>query len=272
VSVFKPKSRAGLDACVGFYGLDGNRDRARAFYEATLVLLNRLNEPPTTLVVRRGGRSNRATSFRVGDRRFKQEGFEPVNAFTLAVCPGDASALMLDADIECEWTEEGWALLVARSVLADFDNPSLREWLRASVAALRPEYGIGYYRPRRLASALYVIGMGFSFTGEPPQESREEIRRRKRWGSDGMEDAVWRQGILRDVYPLHILTKPQLDRPVGVLPLRDWIMQESARGSLTELVKGWWLWEVPNEGAEPVRQALQDAGALFQPPPEEPDD
>jgi hypothetical protein len=256
-----------LDACVGFYGLDSDREKARAYYDGTVSLCARLHLTLNTLGIGRAGpRSVRYKSFREGDRRLKREGFQSVSDFTLAVCPSHDWAKLLDADLKCDWTIEGWALLITRSMLTNLNEPRFRDWLRASVVGLRPEYGIGYYRSRRLGSALYVIGGGFTFTGEPPEESREAIRRCKAWSRHGLRKAIWRQGILRDVYPLHILTQPQLERPVGRVPLREWIRQEPARGSLSELVEGWWLWEVPNDSAPQVRQALMAAGALFQPP------
>jgi hypothetical protein len=261
------------DACVGFYGLDTDHDKARSYYEATVALCARLNLPLNTLGIGRAGPgSERYTSFRVGDRRLKREGLQSVTDLTLAVCRSRDWARLLDADLQCDWTARGWALLIVRSVLTNLNEPRFRDWLRESVVALRPEYGIGYYRPRRLASAMYVIGMGWELVGQPPEESPEEMRRCGEWWDHGMRKTIWRQGILRDVYPLHILTKPQLDRLVGTIPLHEWIRQVPARGSLTELVEGWWLWDVPNDSAAQVRQALDKAGVLFQPPPEEPDE
>jgi hypothetical protein len=272
VVVFTTEHYRGLDACVAFYGLDSNHQRAQAFYDGALALCNRVNLSPTKLWVNRSGHKGEYTSFRLADLDLKEQGFESLEGFTLAVCPEGATAVMLEADLECDWAAEGWGLLVARSLLVNLDDFPLRDWLRESVSTLRPEYGIGYYRRRRLGSGLYAIGMGLSYPGEPPEESVAEIRRRKAWGDHGMDEAVWRQGILRDVYPWHILTKPQLDRAIGSVPLRDWIQQDHSRGTLTELVEGWWLWELPSESAEPVRHALLEAGVLYQPPPEEPDE
>src|SRR5436309_3236870 len=79
----------------------------------------------------------------------------------------------------------------------------LRHWFQESVAALRPEYGIGYYRRRSLGSGLYATGLGLD-SGGPPEESADEIHHCHQWGLDAMPRAVWRQGILRDVYPWNL--------------------------------------------------------------------
>jgi hypothetical protein len=251
----------------GLLRMGDNREQGQAYYDATVALCDRLDLAPSLLSVTRVGRSKRDASFQAGDRRLKREGFEGVEDFTLAVCPWDPGAMMLTADLECDWSQHEWAILVVRSVLTNLDDPRFRLWLRESVVALRPEYAIAYYRTRRLGSALYVIGLGFDYLGEPPQETREAIRRCKRWGSDGLDEAVWRQGILRDVYPLHILTRPQLDRRVGPVPLCEWITQEPWRGSLANSSKAGGSGRFPTKGPSGYGRLSWRPGASLNPRP-----
>jgi hypothetical protein len=262
---FTGGSQSDIHACLAFYGLDEDTARAQTFYKTSVTLCCQQGHPPTHLSVSRSGRKGTITSFQAGDKRLNQLGFQSVNMFTLKVCPEDHRS-MLDAELTCSWSESatGYAVFDIRSDWLDFGDTTLREWLRQCVLSLRPEYGIGYYRPRRLAPGVYALGFGVD-DGSSSEETLEERRRRKRWGTNAMFDTVWREGVLRDVYPWNILTRPQLDHHLSDVSLHDWIKGDLSRGVLSELTQECWLWELTREQAEAVRPVLLQAGMIFCP-------
>jgi hypothetical protein len=95
------------------------------------------------------------------------------------------------------------------------------------------------------------------------EEEREEGLRVARWCDIGMDREVYRDGLIRDVYPWSFLTKPQLSRLVGKITLQKWIEQDAARGKLTAMPNGVLLWEVEESRIAGIRKELDEAGVIF---------
>lgn len=136
-------------------------------------------------------------------------------------------------------------------------------FIRDSRSRIRPAYGIGFFRERGRGPACYGIGLGygrhFPLSSDPGYEERKLICR---W-SDGMRDAVWNDGLLRDVYPYNLLGARQLERDIDGRSLRDWIRADESRGTLGECPDGCALWTVPGEQLDALRRELAPTGALF---------
>lgn len=78
-----------------------------------------------------------------------------------------------------------------------------------------------------------------------------------------MDRQVYREGVLRDVYPWNFLTASHLTAQVNNMVLQDWIQQDEQRGQLKPLNDDVWLWEVNEENILAVRYTLWDAGIIF---------
>jgi hypothetical protein len=74
-------------------------------------------------------------------------------------------------------------------------------------------------------------------------------------------------GMLRDIYPMNVLTRPHHQRDMLGQPLADWIAGDAHRGSLREVADQVWTWVVPEDDIPNVRDALQAAGLLISRPP-----
>jgi hypothetical protein len=128
---------------------------------------------------------------------------------------------------------------------------------------IRPAYGIGFYRPRRRGPDAYGIGLSHGYQGVYDGPEYEESRAVNRW-ADGMDEAVYDVGILRDVYPYSLLTTRHLERPVdGGCSLQEWITAEPWRGQLSVCQDRYTLWTVASEHLPEVRRQLANAGALY---------
>lgn len=77
-----------------------------------------------------------------------------------------------------------------------------------------------------------------------------------------MEESVWRDGFLRDVYPWNFLNGAQLAMPVSGLTLERWISQDATKGSLERFSSGLTLWRVAPKRIGAVRAALDQAKLL----------
>ena len=143
----------------------------------------------------------------------------------------------------------------------------IMHFVRRWMDRMRPAYGIGFYRPSARGPDFYGIGLSFGF-GKAlfgPEEDfyRAECGAVNRW-SDGMDQAVYDRGILRDVYPYSLLTTRHLKREaVSGSRLADWIRTEPWRGQLSAFENGYTLWTVACEHLAEVRRQLAAAGALY---------
>jgi len=135
----------------------------------------------------------------------------------------------------------------------------LGRWLKR----LRPAYGIGLFRARGQHPEMYAIGLGGGSPLDFSAVARLETRATNAW-IDGMKQAVYDQGILRDVYPLSLLTERHLQRPMdGGDSLAAWIARHPSHGTLSPCQPGYTLWRVAPERIPAVRKELAGRGALY---------
>lgn len=128
---------------------------------------------------------------------------------------------------------------------------------------MRPAYGIGFYRSLDLGPLFYGIGLSATSSLTCTDAEEAETRTVNRW-AEGMRQAVYDRGILRDVYSYSLLTSRHLEREaVDGVCLSDWIQSEPWRGRLSAFENGYTLWTVAREHLATVREHLAAAGALY---------
>lgn len=71
------------------------------------------------------------------------------------------------------------------------------------------------------------------------------------------------EGLLRDIYPINILTTPHLQREISGQKLRDWIENGAGRGYLQKIADHVSVWVLPPRNLPTVRNALARAGLLI---------
>lgn len=138
-----------------------------------------------------------------------------------------------------------------------------RHWLDS----VRPAYGIGFSRRRENGPDFYAIGCPFGTDVAFSGPEYEEDLTTGRW-SDGMDEAVYHDGILRDVYPWSLLTDRHLQRDIDGRPLWAWIQADSQRGELSPFPSAsgdsaYTQWTVAPESLPVVRRQLAAAGGLY---------
>lgn len=78
-----------------------------------------------------------------------------------------------------------------------------------------------------------------------------------------MYDAVYDDGVMRDVYPYNLLSARHLARDIDGRSLRAWIEAAPSRGRLQAWPDGYALWTVARDRVDEIRQQLTGAGVLF---------
>jgi hypothetical protein len=131
-----------------------------------------------------------------------------------------------------------------------------------------PEYGIGFTRNENLSPTAYVRGFESGPVGYVPDTTEEAVTHL--WRYHGMKIKVWRQGIMRDLYPWNFLTAPHRNARVSGQHLEQWIQAGPHRGTLEPITTEMVVWKVPEEDIPQVRPVLWDAGILFDPSKYEP--
>jgi hypothetical protein len=253
---------------VTFYGINTDANAAAAFYQAVVRWFTELGCPPDKLSVHGPGHSGKPVSFARVSAKLQKAGFEGVTSLSVTAMTPGGQIPVNDWLLMADWSVEySYALVAARSSLATLSNESMLPLAQTLAQDSKPMYGIGYTRPHRLGPAMYAIGIcqGLGPGGygvDLTEAEREEADSISRWG-DGLAGQVWRDGLLRDVYPWNFLTKPQFTKPVGGVPLEQWIRQDTRRGTLGPLCEGVSLWEVGEAHLPAVRQALHQAGVIF---------
>lgn len=124
-----------------------------------------------------------------------------------------------------------------------------------------PVYGIGFQRPFVKGPDLYAYGMaaGLGYSGT----DRTEMNRIGAWMRERMVQNRHKNGMLRDVYPLNLLTKVHLDQEVEQHSFSDWIKGTQERGQLVYLGNEQWIWRLPDTLVESVRSSLRSAGLII---------
>jgi hypothetical protein len=158
-----------------------------------------------------------------------------------------------------------WNTDLLKTALIAWETGALdRTWVLKQLAALfGPAYGIGFNRAFALGPDLYVYGMVTGYGSGPADQIKSDLV--ADWfhevGSNGPNRH--RNGLLRDVYPLNLLTAHHLDHPVGDVTLETWIGAGNGRGRLEQLFPGQWLWSVDEVEITTVRRALAANGLLI---------
>lgn len=255
-----PHGRA-LYFVLAFYGTAGDVAAAKGFLSAISDSFSQLGYPPDRLSVGRDDRYGKPGGFRRTSAILHKKGFDGVHHLAIhAMLPG--FRFMDDTYCDAEWTshEPRNALVCVRAdILGDFN---LESWplVLALIRCLKPEYGIGYFREHRLGPGFFALGIGMGLPPITPEGERISA-----WGL-ALDRRPWRDGLIRDVFRWSFLTKPQLQRTVGNQSLETWINNGPDRGTLQAMSKNMAIWSVPEEHMPAIRQALRDAGVIYERP------
>ncbi|HEY3639295.1 MAG TPA: hypothetical protein VGK90_14195 [Rhizomicrobium sp.] len=84
------------------------------------------------------------------------------------------------------------------------------------------------------------------------------------WGQFYLQNytTAFNEPIIRDIYPVNLLTTAHLDREAGDVTVRDLISEHKEWGKITKLADNWFLWCVPSGEIDAARDAFQSRELL----------
>ena len=129
-------------------------------------------------------------------------------------------------------------------------------------------YGIGYEHDGRMGPEAYAHGIEVRF--EDLEIDGQEAKRMDLWwrecaaARDGAPSRFRHlSGMIRDVYPVSVLSPVHLAQKVGHRNFGEWIGAAASRGTLTRIGADNTLWAVPTVGIPGVRAELKAAGLII---------
>lgn len=246
---------------IAFYGLQVTPTRLESFYESLTKWFAATGGPPNKAAIEGDGFNGRTGTYSRMHQKLKKRGFEAVTDLSLYRLPAGCGNLLRDYLASADIVNDRYCIISSAAGDAPIPGEKILTVAKSVLTCLAPSYGIGYRRERSCGATIYAIGLCQGLGYGP--EVREEGDRISAWGHTAMPDRVWEKGLLRDVFPWNFFTAPQLAAQIDGVPLRQWIEQDPRRGTVAELVPDTMLWEVPDDRIPEVRDALDEAGLIF---------
>jgi hypothetical protein len=252
---------------LGFYSVAAHPARIKSFYSDRIDWFAAVGCPPDKLAVVGKGFGGKQVGFARAHTRLLTSGFSDIKGISVtAMLPGGkipAVDWWVAADLDVGIGRAKYLAFAARATVTTLEDNSLAGLVLTCVKNLKPAYGIGFHRNHDLGPSFYIGGTVYGSGLQETPASYEEGLTIGRWGTIGMLEEVYKQGIIRDVYPQNYLSAPQLSKPVGKKTLQDWIVSDSSRGTLEKLDDRMMLWKVPDRRIKPIREELWSAGVIF---------
>ncbi len=250
---------------IAFYGVQADAETLGAFYAVLIDWFNAAGCPPDKLSVDGSGFGGKPVPFGNADKRLRKKGFSGVDSFDVyAMLPkGTTPTVDWWATASLSLDYKPSFFVQARRSLASLEEPSVSNFVEKCVAALTPVYGIAYYRDHSRGPGFYAIGLNYVTPDNVIGDDPEELEAVSKWGYVGLNSEVYRDGVIRDVYPYNYLTDPHLKMQVHGKTLESWISSDDSRGTLHKIGDQMMVWQVGSEQVESVRSLLAESGIIF---------
>jgi hypothetical protein len=152
-----------------------------------------------------------------------------------------------------------WSLVPS---LMGLDEAAAVEQLFEFARLTLDRYGYLYWLPRGYGpvQTFRSLRQKMKLDAIPEDPKDDDIGYLAWWDQDGW--ATEKLALLRDVYPVNLLTRRYLEKPVHGTTLRRWIKGDAGRGTLEKLNGAVTVWRPPEENIGAIREALFRAGVL----------
>jgi hypothetical protein len=251
---------------LAFYGIQASTGATEGFFHCVVQWMTSLGHAPDKLGISGAECTGKLREYRRGLAALEKSGFSQVDSFSVHASLPSARISLTQYSTAASFSRSAAAAGFYAVVAVPSTFASKANWLsivKQIVGHVRPAYGIGFERPLALGPIFYALGICCGGDPAPTGDAYDEARNISRWSNLGMVRQVYRQGLLRDIFPWNFLTKPQLDKEIGGMPLAKWIQKDGGRGRLDVLCDDVWLWEVDPSQQAAKRKELQRAGTIF---------
>lgn len=243
------------------YGIAFTTNRKEWLFHNGLQWWRNMALRPTKAWVKGEQFAKRTTSFTAAEKSIQEHGLAKAVVLSMVVMKKNGKDVLLDAVSEIGFDEKaGFACFEIEEALSG-DGSACAFFLEECIAELRPEYGVGFSMDVKYGGLFYAIGIDY---GETPGGGYRRPEIDQSWRNEGMDDRVWRRGIIRDVYPVNVLSRAHLAFPIGTRTFADWIESDASRGRLRQVdATDCWIWNVENEMIDHLYGQLFSCGMIF---------
>jgi hypothetical protein len=256
-------------ACLALYGCE-ERLTAQTWLGVAERYFQYLGVSPTLCVA--SFTSGQTRSFHWNVARFRVGSAADVETlFCLSDLPGNKDVLQWEA--ATSWVRPAHTSLPTvffghRQHVGPFSVRDCMHLSRLAIPHSSIGYGIGYEHDGRRGPEAYAHGLEVQFEGLDIDD--QESRRMDIWWQECQlprsgEPSRFRHlaGMIRDVYPVSVLSPVHLAQKVDHRNFGEWIGAAEGRGTLTPIGAGNSLWAVPSVGIPAVRAELKAAGLII---------
>jgi len=239
---------------IAFYGLHMTTADLKVLLKQGIAWIQDLNLSPSLLGT---SRSSKYKPYQKGIRDLESKGYDDLTGFEL---------ISLPADLDDETRGENFSLSVnlrfqqiiasIRSELLDFQSPRFHQFADAILRQCRPVYGIGFRRIFRYGPTWFALGIQYDF---PPEEF---LKNHHNHGENLEHKHYATRGLLSGLFPWNFLSYKQLQLPVAGKTLKDWILGDPSRGTLSSFPNDIQLWELTEEQIDSLGPILAEAGVI----------
>ncbi|HWL07899.1 MAG TPA: hypothetical protein VNQ76_05825 [Planctomicrobium sp.] len=256
---------SGDTVLAAFYGITANSDDLKKSYELLVKWFIQNGHPPVKISVKSPGFSGKPISFKIGNQKLKRNGFSNVKYIEIfSLCSVHKNPLI-------DWTaissisvsRQSYFTMCVRNFDSGINNTEFIELQNQIAIILNPHYGFNCEMDHKSGPQFYAIGLNHHRADEDESNTREEELAVSRWGDIGMEEGVYTNGIIRDVYPINYLSEFHLKTQIDEQTLHSWISSESSRGTLEAVNKRIFSWKVSPPKIPQVRERLWASGIIF---------
>lgn len=251
---------------VAFYGIQANATTLKSCYVNLIEWFESVECTPNKLAVDGPGFSGKPIEFAGVNSRLYQKGFSEIDFISAySMLPtGELPTVHWWATAAVRLDNKSYFFVQARSSVTSLGDDPLKRLIESCIANLNPAYGIAYHRNHDKGPGLYAIGLNFStLDNVGVDDNEQEEAAVSKWGQWAMADEVYRDGILRDVYPYNYLTESHLSMRVGKQTLKQWITADESRGTMRKIGEHMTLWQVEQPQINTIRDILFNAGIIF---------
>jgi hypothetical protein len=256
-------------ACLALYGCE-ERLTARTWLGVAERYFQYLGVSPTLCVVSFTSGLTRTFNWNVAGCRLGNLA-DADTLFCSAELPGNKDVLQWEA--ATTWVRPAQTPLPTvffghREHLGPFSVRDCMHLSRLATLHSSVGYGIGYEHDGRMGPEAYAHGLEVQFEDldiDEQQSKRMDMWWRECSAPQDGEPTRFRHlaGMIRDVYPVSVLSPVHLAQKVGHRNLGEWIGAAPGRGTLMRIGAGNSLWAIPPVGIPAVRAELKAAGLII---------
>lgn len=248
-----------------FYGIHVSAESLKSFYNDLIKWFVAIRCPPDKLSIKGPGFSGKPVSFGRTHARLSKDDFTQLESINIYSMLPDGKIPTVDwwATASISLKRNPFFFIQVRSSLVALEDERTIRLVEKCASALNPEYGIGYYRNHNKGPGFYAIGLNYVTIDNITGDADEEAETVSKWGYEGMTREVYKDGIIRDIYPFNYLAEPHLKMQIKQYTLKDWIVADSSRGSLSKINDQMTLWEVAPQQIGQIRKILFKSGLIF---------